>query len=200
MSEQINPNNPKLDEIAQEDYNTKRMPGETDEQLIQRLHNIIDQRAQAPKQPDENKEKYPPLRHMSLDELNEYIDKGALYDTVWDFFEGKKSVSKKAVLELIDKAPAVDLINRQQTERDSMLEDLQFRTNQVIEQQAKIEKLKSEISILKASNQNLQDLYQKEKAKVEKAKQKLIEVFKKTQNAIDIASGAKMDGKEAQHG
>lgn len=94
MSEQINQNKwPRLDEIAQEDYNTKRMPGETDAQLFGRLHEIIDQRAQSPKQPDECPD--------------EYIDKGALYDTVWDFFEGKKSVSKKAVLELIDKAPAV---------------------------------------------------------------------------------------------
>lgn len=63
-----------------------------------------------------DREEYPPLRHMSLDELNEYIDKGALYDTVWFFWEGKKSVSKKAVLELIDKAPAVDIINSLQAE------------------------------------------------------------------------------------
>ena len=139
MSEQINQNNPKLDEIAQADYNTTRMPGETDEQLIQRLHNIIDQREQTPKQPDECPD--------------EYIDKGALYDTVWDFFEGKKSVSKKAVLELIDKAPAVPI-------------------------QEENQQLKSELKILKDANQNLQDLYQKEKAKVEKAKQKLIEILK----------------------
>lgn len=36
---------------------------------------------------------------------------------------------------------ALDLINRQHEEREAMLEDLQFRTNQVIEQQAEIERL-----------------------------------------------------------
>lgn len=37
---------------------------------------------------------------------------------------------------------ALDLINRQQAQIETMLEDLQFRTNQVIEQQAEIERLK----------------------------------------------------------
>lgn len=38
----------------------------------------------------------------------------------------------------------LDLINRQQEEREAMLEDLQFRTNQVIEQQEDIERLQTE--------------------------------------------------------
>lgn len=36
---------------------------------------------------------------------------------------------------------ALALINHQQAQIDKMLEDLQFRTNQVIEQQAEIERL-----------------------------------------------------------
>jgi hypothetical protein len=34
----------KLDEIAREDYNTVRKPGETDEELRARLHKIIDEK------------------------------------------------------------------------------------------------------------------------------------------------------------
>ena len=45
----------------------------------------------------------------------------------------------------------LDLINRQQEEREAMLEDLQFRTNQVIEQQAEIERLQEEIGSLNKS-------------------------------------------------
>lgn len=37
---------------------------------------------------------------------NEYlIEKDALYDTLWDFFEGKKSKVKNAVLDIVDKFP-----------------------------------------------------------------------------------------------
>ena len=43
--------------------------------------------------------------------------------------------------------------------------------------------LKSEISILTDANKNLQELYQEEQAKVEKAKQKVIDAFKKLNTA-----------------
>ena len=37
---------------------------------------------------------------------NEYlIEKDALYDTLWDFFEGSKSKVKSAVLDIVDKFP-----------------------------------------------------------------------------------------------
>lgn len=37
---------------------------------------------------------------------NEYlIEKDALYDALWDFFEGKKSKVKNAVLDIVDKFP-----------------------------------------------------------------------------------------------
>lgn len=42
----------------------------------------------------------------------------------------------------------INLINRQQSQIDTMLENLQFRTNQVIEQQAEIERLQNEIGSL----------------------------------------------------
>lgn len=40
--------------------------------------------------------------------MDEYIGKGALYDKVWDFCEGKKSISKKDILSIIDEAPSVE--------------------------------------------------------------------------------------------
>ena len=43
--------------------------------------------------------------------------------------------------------------------------------------------LKSEISILTDANKNLQELYQEEQAKVETAKQKVIDAFKKLNTA-----------------
>lgn len=46
-------------------------------------------------------------RYDEITSTNYLIDKGALYDTVWDFCEGKKRISKKDILDLIDKAPEI---------------------------------------------------------------------------------------------
>ncbi len=54
---------------------------------------------------------------------------------------------------------ALDLINRQQAERETMLKDLQFRTNQVIEQQAEIEKQERKTDVVIENYQNLCDRY-----------------------------------------
>ncbi len=42
---------------------------------------------------------------------------------------------------------ALALIKHQQAERETMLKDLQFRTNQVIEQQADVERLQKELAL-----------------------------------------------------
>ena len=50
-------------------------------------------------------------------------------------------------------------------------------------QQAEIEELQSEITLLKQSNANLQELYQGEKEKVANAKQKVIDIAKALKTA-----------------
>ena len=50
-------------------------------------------------------------------------------------------------------------------------------------QRAEIEELKSDVAMLKESNINLQDLYQNQKEKVSRAKQKVIDAFKTLETA-----------------
>ena len=42
--------------------------------------------------------------------MAEFINKGILFDTVWDYSEYKKSISTKAVLHLINDAPKIDAV------------------------------------------------------------------------------------------
>lgn len=57
----------------------------------------------------------------------------------------------------------------------------------VAKMKAEIEEHKSEISILKDSNKNLQELYQNEREKVAKSKQKVIEIAKALKTAKNEA-------------
>ncbi len=69
-----------------------------------------------------------------------------------------------------------DEVNRAITMREKTLQIVE-------EKQAKIAELQSEIKILKDSNINLQELYQNQKEKVAKAKQKVIDIAKALQAA-----------------
>lgn len=73
---------------------------------------------------------------------------------------------------------ALDLINRQQAERETMLKDLQFRTNQVIEQQAEIEKQERKTDVVIENYQNLCDRYIEARAEaIKEFAEKIADVF-----------------------
>ena len=57
----------------------------------------------------------------------------------------------------------------------------------ILRQKDEIEEQKSEIKILKDSNINLQELYRNEREKVQKAKQKVIDIFKAEKEAKSAA-------------
>ena len=81
------------------------------------------------------------------------------------------------------KKDILDLINRQKAEikKHQKLDELAEKT--IDNQTLVIKELRSEVATLKESNINLQDLYQNQKEKVEKAKQKCIGVAKAPKTA-----------------